>query len=182
MIGVELKMEQTGNCYVVHASVEGNIQITHQIGSTTDIAQNVELAMENIRKQLGKTTDIFSFNVTDIDVADVPFFAASVLNGIRRDIAAELKDIENKINNAVIITSTEHNNLGKFITVRFLDENEEETYHLVGTIEADPLANKISDLSPLGKAIINAKQGSTVRVKTEDGEQFDVLIVKISKK
>ena len=88
----------------------------------------------------------------------------------------------NKINNAVIITSTEHNNLGKFITVRFLDENEEETYHLVGTIEADPLVNKISDLSPLGKAIINAKQGSTVRVKTEDGEQFDVLIVKISKK
>ncbi len=100
----------------------------------------------------------------------------------QRDIAAELKDIENKINNAVIITSTEHNNLGKFITVRFLDENEEETYHLVGTIEADPLVNKISDLSPLGKAIINAKQGSTVRVKTEDGEQFDVLIVKISKK
>ena len=91
MIGVELKMEQTGNCYVVHASAEGNIQITHQIGSTTDIAQNVELAMENIRKQLGKTTDIFSFNVTDIDVADVPFFAASVLNGIRRDIAAELQ-------------------------------------------------------------------------------------------
>lgn len=97
-------------------------------------------------------------------------------------IAAEIKEVEDKINNAVIITSGESDNLGKFITVRFLDENEEETYHLVGTIEADPLANKISNLSPLGKAIINAKQGSTVRVKTEDGEQFDVLIVKIAKK
>lgn len=97
-------------------------------------------------------------------------------------IAAEIKEVEDKINNAVIITSGESDNLGKHITVRFLDENEEETYLLVGTIEADPLANKISNLSPLGKAIINAKEGSTVRVKTEDGEQFDVLIVKISKK
>lgn len=97
-------------------------------------------------------------------------------------IAAEIKEVEDKINNAVIITSGESDNLGKYITVRFLDENEEETYLLVGTIEADPLANKISNLSPLGKAIINAKEGSTVRVKTEDGEQFDVLIVKISKK
>lgn len=97
-------------------------------------------------------------------------------------IAAEIKEVEDKINNAVIITSGDENNLGKYITVRFLDENEEETYLLVGTIEADPLANKISDLSPLGKSIIHAKKGNTVRVKTEDGEQFDVLIVKISKK
>ncbi len=97
-------------------------------------------------------------------------------------IAAEIKDVTDKINNAVIITSVDTNNLGKYITVRFLDDNEEETYLLVGTIEADPLANKISNLSPLGKAILHAKQGSTVRVKTEDEEQFDVLIVKISKK
>jgi transcription elongation factor GreA len=97
-------------------------------------------------------------------------------------IAAEIKDVTDKINNAVIITSVDTNNLGKYVTVRFLDDNEEETYLLVGTIEADPLANKISNLSPLGKAILHAKQGSTVRVKTEDEEQFDVLIVKISKK
>lgn len=97
-------------------------------------------------------------------------------------IAASIKEVEDKINNAVIITSGDENNLGKYITVRFLDENEEETYLLVGTIEADPLANKISDLSPLGKSIIHAKKGNTVRVKTEDGEQFDVLIVDIQDK
>ena len=97
-------------------------------------------------------------------------------------IAASIKEVEDKINNAVIITSGDENNLGKYITVRFLDENEEETYLLVGTIEADPLVNKISDLSPLGKSIIHAKKGNTVRVKTEDGEQFDVLIVDIQDK
>ena len=97
-------------------------------------------------------------------------------------IAASIKEVEDKINNAVIITSGDENNLGKYITVRFLDEDEEETYLLVGTIEADPLANKISDLSPLGKSIIHAKKGNTVRVKTEDGEQFDVLIVDIKEK
>ena len=97
-------------------------------------------------------------------------------------IAASIKEVEDKINNAVIITSGDENNLGKQITVSFLDENEEETYLLVGTIEADPLVNKISDLSPLGKSIIHAKKGNTVRVKTEDGEQFDVLIVDIQDK
>ena len=97
-------------------------------------------------------------------------------------IAASIKEVEDKINNAVIITSGDENNLGKYITVRFLDENEEETYLLVGTIEADPLANKISDLSPLGKAIIHAKKGNKVPVKTEDGEQFEVLIVEIKEK
>ena len=97
-------------------------------------------------------------------------------------IAAALKETENILNNYVLIQEDEKTNLGKYITVRFLDDNEEETYLLVGTIEADPLANKISNLSPLGKAILHAKQGSTVRVKTEDDEQFDVLIVKISKK
>lgn len=94
-------------------------------------------------------------------------------------IAAELKEVENKLNNAVIITGDGDSNLGKCVTVKFLDDEETETYFLVGTVESDPLANKISDISPLGKAILHAKVGDNVRVKLEDGEQFDVEIVNV---
>lgn len=94
-------------------------------------------------------------------------------------IAAELKATEQALKKAVVITGEEGNNLGKFIDVNFLDEGVIETYQIVGTIEADPLEAKISDESPLGKAIIHAKAGDKVLVKTEDGEQFEVKIERI---
>ena len=82
----------------------------------------------------------------------------------------------------VLITGNENSNLGKFITVKFLDEEgaEEETYQLVGTIQANPLESKISDESPLGKVILHAKVGDTVLVNTEDGEKFEVKIINIA--
>lgn len=93
-------------------------------------------------------------------------------------IAAALAETENILKNYVLITGNENSNLGKFITVKFLDE--EETYQLVGTIQANPLESKISDESPLGKVILHAKVGDTVLVNTEDGEKFEVKIINIA--
>ena len=94
-------------------------------------------------------------------------------------IAAAIKDTEQALKQAVIITCDEGNNLGKYVDVHFIDEGVTETYQIVGTIEADPLQQKISDESPLGKAIIHSNVGDIVLVKTEDGEQFEVRIEKI---
>ena len=97
-------------------------------------------------------------------------------------IAAALKETENILNNYVLIQDDEKTNLGKYITVKFLDEEgaEEETYQLVGTVQANPLESKISDESPLGKVILHAKKGDKVLVNTEDGEKFEVEIINIS--
>ena len=97
-------------------------------------------------------------------------------------IAAQLKEVENILNNYVLITEDEKTNLGKYITVKFLDEegSEEEVYQLVGTVQANPLEQKISDESPLGKVILHAKIGDKVLVNTEDGEKFEVKIIDIS--
>lgn len=94
-------------------------------------------------------------------------------------IAAELKETEQALKSVVVISGEEGNNLGKFVDVNFLDEGVIETYQIVGTIEADPLEQKISDESPLGKAIIHSVVGDHVLVKTEDGEQFEVKIENI---
>ena len=102
-------------------------------------------------------------------------------------IAAEIAELEANIRNAKIIDSEQVNetsNLGKYVTVQFLEdeEDEQETYQIVGTVEADPVNGKISSDSPLGRAILTSKPGDVVTVRTEDGDRFDVKLVKVNVK
>lgn len=102
-------------------------------------------------------------------------------------IAAEIAELEANIRNAKIIDSEQVNetsNLGKYVTVQFLEdeEDEQETYQIVGTVEADPVNGKISSDSPLGRAILTSKPGDIVTVRTEDGDRFDVKLVKVNVK
>jgi len=54
--------------------------------------------------------------------------------------------------------------LGKWVTVTFLDDHEQATYQLVGTQEADLAAGKITRVSPLGKALLGHQAGETVTI------------------
>ena len=99
----------------------------------------------------------------------------------------EIAELEANIRNAKIIDSEQVNetsNLGKYVTVQFLEdeEDEQETYQIVGTVEADPVNGKISSDSPLGRAILTSKPGDIVSVRTEDGDRFDVKLVKVNVK
>ena len=68
------------------------------------------------------------------------------------------------------------------VKVKVYDEefDEEEEYHVVGSTEADPINNKISDESPVGRALIGHKVGDIVVVEAPAGE-IELKIVKISK-
>jgi len=99
-------------------------------------------------------------------------------------IAARIKELELIIKNAVIISEDSGNNLGKTIKIRFLDnveddEEEIETYQIVGSLQADPLNGLISNESPLGKAVLDRKVGDKVYVKTESLKEFWVEILDI---
>ena len=100
-------------------------------------------------------------------------------------IAARIKELELIIKNAVIIgEEATGNNLGKKIKIRFLDnvaddEEEIETYQLVGSLQADPLNGLISNESPLGKAVLDKKVGDKAYVKTESHKEFWVEILDI---
>ena len=91
-ISVNLRMKENEGVYTIDATTAEGIGTTYILQEQGDTAQNVELAKENIRRQLGKNTDIFSFNVTALEIENVPFFPASVLNGIRRDISVQLQE------------------------------------------------------------------------------------------
>jgi transcription elongation factor GreA len=53
-----------------------------------------------------------------------------------------------------------------------------ETYFMVGSQEADPAENKISNISPIGKALIDKKVGDTVTISTPGGE-YELMILEI---
>jgi len=81
-------------------------------------------------------------------------------------------ELKAEIENAEIIEKTEGGEVGIGSTVVLLDTefNEEETYSIVGTTEADPFNNKISNESPVGAAIIGHKVGEEVTVVTPGGD------------
>lgn len=104
-------------------------------------------------------------------------------------IASRISQIEAILKNYELI-GEEANNLGKWVKIEFIglddeDDEDDETiqiYKIVGTLEADPLKQLISDESPLGHAIVNKKEGETVYVKPENGGEFYVKILKVSNK
>ena len=72
-------------------------------------------------------------------------------------------------------------NVGISVTVYDMDYDEEVEYQIVSSREVDPLENKISDQSPIGKALIGTKVGDIISVEVPDGvAKFKVM--KIEKK
>lgn len=67
--------------------------------------------------------------------------------------------------------------VGSTVTIKE-DRYEEETYTIVGAAEANPREGKISNESPIGKAILNHRVGDEVQVEIPDGS-YTVRIVKI---
>ncbi|SUP42559.1 transcription elongation factor GreA [Veillonella criceti] len=96
-------------------------------------------------------------------------------------IEGHIIELENKINTAKIIDeSTRKNVVSVGSKVKLLDEeyNEELEYVIVGSSEADPFNNRISNESPVGSAILGKKKGATVEVNTPDGvATFKILAI-----
>ena len=96
-------------------------------------------------------------------------------------IEGEIVEIEAKLKIAEIIkTDGDHEVVGVGMKVRILDVdmNEEAVYERVGATEADISAGRISNESPLGKALVGAKVGQTVSVKAPKCS-YDVKVLKI---
>lgn len=89
-------------------------------------------------------------------------------------IEGRILELEQQIKNAKIITSTQGTTdktiqIGSSFEVKNVTANTQESYTLVGSTEADPFDNKISNESPVGKALIGLSKGSKVDVKTPNG-------------
>jgi transcription elongation factor GreA len=95
-------------------------------------------------------------------------------------VESRIATIEAMLKNVKLIydddIKTDIVNLGSKVSVLDIEFNEKIGYHIVGSTEADPDANRISDESPVGKALLNHKVGDTVTVDAPGGAiEFKVL-------
>ena len=65
------------------------------------------------------------------------------------------------------------------VTLYFEDDDEEETYRVVTSVRADVLDGRVSNVSPIGRAVMGHKVGDRVQVVPEKGEAYYVIIRKI---
>lgn len=104
----------------------------------------------------------------------------------QRDIEARIEEIDKILKNAEVVVDDDVNadviNIGCTVKVKDLEFDEEMTFRIVGSTEADVLNNKISNESPLGVAMIGAKAGEKVEVETPNGEMITYEIIEIQKK
>ncbi len=96
-------------------------------------------------------------------------------------LEGRIKKIEQMLENYEIIeeTSKDKVGLGSTVSIRYIDEDDEsDEYMIVGSQEADPFASKISNESPIAKALMNHKVGETVTVESPNGT-YQVEITEI---
>ena len=84
-------------------------------------------------------------------------------------IEGRIEQINEILNNHVIIKGNENNDmidLGSTVEVRNLDSRKKRIYMLVSSVESDPENHKISDESPMGRALLSKKVGDEIEVRT----------------
>ena len=97
-------------------------------------------------------------------------------------VEARIQELEYMLEHAIIIDEAPKGivGIGTTVTISYIDEDDDEDeYKIVGSLEADPFDNKVSDESPIGKALCGAKEGDIVSVPSPNGS-YDVKIVKIA--
>jgi len=98
-------------------------------------------------------------------------------------IEGRIITLEKMLRNARIINNDEIDlntvSIGSTVVVEDLEFNETLEYTIVGTAESDPLKNKISNESPVGRAIIGKTKGTTVEVSVPAGIiQYKIVDIK----
>jgi len=96
-------------------------------------------------------------------------------------VEGRIKELEYKLENAIVSDGKDKTvvSVGNTITVKYIEDQEEEIYKMVGSLEADPFDNKISNESPIGVAIIGHKVGEVITVSSPTGS-YDIEILKIA--
>lgn len=97
-------------------------------------------------------------------------------------VESEINMIEETLRLAVIVSDdqvkSDRVNVGSTVVVLDEEMDEKVTYKIVGVIESDPDRGLVSNLSPIGKALLGKKKGETVTIETPNGS-YDLKIVSI---
>lgn len=93
-------------------------------------------------------------------------------------VETRIAEIEDVLQNAELIASASKSSVGLGNVVELKTGSKTVTYTVVGPIEADPLAGKISNESPIGSALFGKKVGDTITIETPKGEtNYEIVTI-----
>ena len=97
-------------------------------------------------------------------------------------LESRIMTLEDKLRSASVIDASELSpdvvRVGSQVQIKD-DKGKSLTYTIVGSTEADPAANRLSNESPVGKALVGRKQGDAVKVTLPSGKQRELTVTKI---
>lgn len=96
-------------------------------------------------------------------------------------VEGKIQELEAMIENAIVISDVKSDQvvIGSKVKLEYVEDKDIEEYTIVGSKEADPFQNKISNESPIAQAILGLKVGEIVSVESPNGK-YDVKIVEIA--
>lgn len=96
-------------------------------------------------------------------------------------VEARILELEQMLEKAILIKEVNRDavSIGTKVTIEYVEDSEQEVYSIVGSKEADPFLNKISNESPIAQAIIGLKVGAKAFVESPNG-RYEVKVLEIS--
>jgi transcription elongation factor GreA len=98
-------------------------------------------------------------------------------------LEARIATLEDKLRSASVIDARELSpdlvRVGSLVHVKDAGTGKSLKYTIVGSTESDPSANRLSNESPVGKALVGRKKGDTVTVNLPNGKQRELTVTKI---
>lgn len=149
-------------------------QATDVIELTPQGHQNLVAELEELKAQRGPIAEQIRRAAADKDVREnAPLEAAREHQG---QVEARIREIENTLEIGEIVDPSAHKKavvqMGSRVLLKDLESKREIQYTIVSALEAKPLEGKMSDKSPVGKAVINRREGDPpveVKVSTPQG-------------
>ncbi|HTJ73162.1 MAG TPA: transcription elongation factor GreA [Verrucomicrobiae bacterium] len=148
---------------------------TYQI--TVEGRQELEAELEELKSRRGAIADKIAEARDYGDLSEnAEYDAAREEQGLVESRIAEIEDI---LLNAELIKSTKGSKVSLGSKVELKTGKKAVVYDIVGPVEADPLAGKVSNESPIGEALMGKKVGESVTITTPKGQiSYEIIAIR----
>ena len=156
-----------GNKNTVYLTEEGLVELKNELDNLINVRRQENIIAIKEARALGDLSENAEYDAARNEQAQ---------------IEARIQQLEKMLENVSIITKTVTDKvaLGTTVAIKYVDEDDEEDeYQIVGSQEADPFESKISNESPIAKALLDHKVGDVVTVESPNGS-YQVEITAIS--
>ena len=154
-----------GNKNVVYLTQEGLDELKKELDELINIKRPENIQAIKEARALGDLSENAEYDAARNEQAQ---------------IEARIKQLEKMLENVSIIedVGTDKVRIGNTVAIKYVDDDEEDEYKIVGSQEADPFESKISNESPIAQALFDHKVGDVVTVESPNGS-YDIEIIEI---